>query len=964
MTFWALASWFFATSYLEARNSSFITLDSSSGVCKDDSSLGECCEVPITITGTYITDTAGRWDTFDGFNYNQNNYALQLVGAQYSNSEYVSRLRSIAVETSTIGQRGLSRDYAWNMVAWSSFTSINSESGMLKFYSAGDPGIIYAGKSVIAVGFASNSSDSYPCSQAITTSLSVPQRTMTVSVELGCDTPPCNTNPCPGILAPEAFGYATQTATSSEMTFTVDFASVNTALAVNQGILKISNLVSYAGDNSRTTLLSQMVAAGSISEALAGNTSSYYESLYAPMQPIYCTSYSNLNYTACYVRIGNTLAYPIASHYGWSDTGYTRPSRCQRSQMIAGSSAYYYCNKMDIAVGLIYYPVGNQNFTELLEYVPTKTPTISPTRRPTRTPTYLSPFYAPTTPVAYPSTPVSTPVGNIPSPVANPAPAPAPTGGVAPVPTPVAAPAPSPVAAPAPAPQPVPTVRRLLGSLRGDKAANNKDATGTTTTTAAAKENNKVEAVGPAAAPQIRPEDMQRMHKEHYEKQMQGKTQGGDGKTTQYHYYNYNNPSYPSYGGFYGGYGGGSVPYGGYPNYGGGGGGFYFNQYPTFSPNYFNFYYQPTSSSFYSPSSFEYSPPTPPTDDFTAAITDAADNGFIFRLGEFVARRVTRSLNNDVQLTISAYNAMISTLLGSSLTTYRQEFQSICNGTDSSISTAVMRGCAMFAFEIYGGDDRAVNKYLFQPSTVVSYANTLYNTKTMAVITKKPPTSLTEKYYSCVLDYWPAVLQAVGVANSTVSFFLQIGFFFWFYGIMLYLHKVRKQKDVKFLKDKMMEEEAQKERLLKMVDSFETMQLWFDALASDVVHDKDDLANFKAIVRHSIKQKRESEKLLTGQQDPEFKPMDDSDFIITSDDNNAGAVSALMEDDGKDSMPVKVVSFRSDPIVHSSSEMDDEFLAVEMVDLPTSPPVAAAVEDAVAATAPPAAVEDEVKEYE
>lgn len=208
-----------------------------------------------------------------------------MIGVQYTNEEYAVIMRKINREVKAIGYRGASRDYAWNMVAWSSFTSINKDSGSFKFYMSGEAGAIFS-KTVIAAGFASNASDTSPCTVAISTSVDALAHAMEVDVDLGCTSAPCQDNPCPNILGPQAMGYDTQAASTTTMSFKIDLASVNVALAVNMGILPIDNLVNYSGDNARVTLLNAMVSAGSISQMTAYNTSSYYGKKSTRLQPL------------------------------------------------------------------------------------------------------------------------------------------------------------------------------------------------------------------------------------------------------------------------------------------------------------------------------------------------------------------------------------------------------------------------------------------------------------------------------------------------------------------------------------------------------------------------------------------------------------------------------------------------------------------------------------------------------
>lgn len=121
----------------------------------------------------------------------------------------------------------------------------------------------------------------------------------------------------------------------------------------------------------------------------------------------------------CMVRIGNTLVYPVATSYGWSQDGKSYPTQCTKSAAaVAGSAAKFYCNKFDMNIGLIYYPVPNQNASTVYTYAPSKTPTnrptpppgaptlhptTAPTVRPSRSPT-ANPTPPPGAPTALPTT--------------------------------------------------------------------------------------------------------------------------------------------------------------------------------------------------------------------------------------------------------------------------------------------------------------------------------------------------------------------------------------------------------------------------------------------------------------------------------------------------------------------------------------------------------------------------------
>lgn len=105
--------YFIYTQYEQGRNSSFITLDNTSGVCKGQPSSTTCCEVPQTVSGTFLADTQGNWDTDPTFSYIQNNYAVTVSGLEYTNEQWASVMKNITAQLKVIGLKGVNRDFAW-----------------------------------------------------------------------------------------------------------------------------------------------------------------------------------------------------------------------------------------------------------------------------------------------------------------------------------------------------------------------------------------------------------------------------------------------------------------------------------------------------------------------------------------------------------------------------------------------------------------------------------------------------------------------------------------------------------------------------------------------------------------------------------------------------------------------------------------------------------------------------------
>lgn len=112
-TFIALIIYFIYSAYHDGVTQSFISLDKTSGVCKDDSSSTTCCEVPQTITGTFLADTQGRWNTQNNFSYINNNYAITVAGLEYTNAQWAEVMKNITDQLSVIGLKGENRDLAW-----------------------------------------------------------------------------------------------------------------------------------------------------------------------------------------------------------------------------------------------------------------------------------------------------------------------------------------------------------------------------------------------------------------------------------------------------------------------------------------------------------------------------------------------------------------------------------------------------------------------------------------------------------------------------------------------------------------------------------------------------------------------------------------------------------------------------------------------------------------------------------
>jgi hypothetical protein len=71
--------------------------------------------------------------------------------------------------------------------------------------------------------------------------------------------------------------------------------------------------------------------------------------------------------------------------------------------------------------------------------------------------------------------------------------------------------------------------------------------------------------------------------------------------------------------------------------------------------------------------------------------------------------------------------------------------------------------------EVYGGTNRDISHYYYQPSINPAFKDTIYDEKLLNLLALKTPTSLVETYYSCVMSTWRAVYDAIGLGAATTT---------------------------------------------------------------------------------------------------------------------------------------------------------------------------------------------------
>ena len=134
----------------------------------------------------------------------------------------------------------------------------------------------------------------------------------------------------------------------------------------------------------------------------------------------------------------------------------------------------------------------------------------------------------------------------------------------------------------------------------------------------------------------------------------------------------------------------------------------------------------------------------------------------------------------DIYVPNIAYNAIIDTIFGTDVPdsnghyhTYGTDFNNLCS---PDVDESIAAGCAILSFEIYGGNDRSISTFYYQPSSTPAFSNTIYLATALKKLQTNTPTSLVETYYSCVLAPWPAFYTAVGLGASSVGIWVPLAF--------------------------------------------------------------------------------------------------------------------------------------------------------------------------------------------
>jgi hypothetical protein len=148
ISIFACAAYLFTTIYHENRTKTFLSQDKTVGVCLEKTGSKECCENPLTVTGSFFLDTHRTWNTETGFKYSQMKYATQLIGVDYTSDDWTQTLTDAKKGLQRIANQSM-EDYVdflpVTFLTWATFSYMKEKQGNFRFSLAGDVGMMWDG---------------------------------------------------------------------------------------------------------------------------------------------------------------------------------------------------------------------------------------------------------------------------------------------------------------------------------------------------------------------------------------------------------------------------------------------------------------------------------------------------------------------------------------------------------------------------------------------------------------------------------------------------------------------------------------------------------------------------------------------------------------------------------------------------------------------------------------------------
>ena len=234
-----------------------------------------------------------------------------------TSSEWTKAMTAIIKQMTTMTDKGKLRDFAWNTVLWGSFsttvqapdrydeiTKRTQPGGSLEFYANADSDILFGEREVISVNFGNKNG---VCSPSTKTSahFDTGSKSFIVSFKVCNEGEVCTYNPSDycvdsndetsvkkkDILHPSQFGYRFGGTENTDFDIKIDTRTLTTALAVNMGMISVSDLEEISKEDELEEFKRQLIKRKILSNTEAQNLRAFYDHIYSPMVPTYCMIY-------------------------------------------------------------------------------------------------------------------------------------------------------------------------------------------------------------------------------------------------------------------------------------------------------------------------------------------------------------------------------------------------------------------------------------------------------------------------------------------------------------------------------------------------------------------------------------------------------------------------------------------------------------------------------------------------
>jgi len=340
-----------------------------------------CYEVPAVLTGTYIADKNGYWNTESKFDESLAVYQLDFIGTEVTQEQYTATMTAFEDSVKYLGEKSAVRDLSWNLMAWST-ANLENANGMSMFTLA-DAHTIFEGLEVVSYTTYGYQGECTPAPylgsvaqpntptyqmQGGSGGLSPDNRYITFKYDMAlldggersaafakANDPMFDKefSMCHSHFNPvDTWTYSENEWESSNyydtsLDVSVDIRSVLTAIAVNFGVIVEGDLQEVKKD--ATDLFKHWLK----NDAEFPPFKYYIDPFYAPMEPIACVPIGSAGYATetqikgststltehmfCLVPVNGNFIYPAI--WSKSDRRYSSRSYCQCPRLQSGGAA-------------------------------------------------------------------------------------------------------------------------------------------------------------------------------------------------------------------------------------------------------------------------------------------------------------------------------------------------------------------------------------------------------------------------------------------------------------------------------------------------------------------------------------------------------------------------------------------------------------------------------------------------